>query len=148
MKIAFDIDDTLIIPSVVTGNRDIPNFDTIAIYRWFQAQGYEMVLWSGSGCDWAQTWGEKLGLEPFEVRVKSADYDDILIAFDDCDVLLGIANVKVKRLDNFVSRKEWNKNKKSSLDLDLLAKEIELYGKQEPRETKQPNQISNRQATT
>ena len=25
MKIAFDIDDTLIVPSVVTGNRDIPN---------------------------------------------------------------------------------------------------------------------------
>lgn len=46
MKIAFDIDDTLIIPSVVTGNRDVPNFDTIAIYRWFQAQGHEMFLWS------------------------------------------------------------------------------------------------------
>ena len=68
MKIAWDIDDTIIIPSVVTGDRDVPNYDTIAILRWFQAQGHEIILWSGSGIDWAQTWGEKLGLQPFTVR--------------------------------------------------------------------------------
>lgn len=113
MKIAFDIDDTLIIPSVVTGGRDVPNFDTIAIYRWFQAQGHEMILWSGSGCDWAQTWGEKLGLAPFTVRTKEkVAWGEVDIAFDDCDVDLAKVNVKVKRVKNSVSRKEWNKNKK------------------------------------
>ena len=130
MRIAFDIDDTLIIPSIVTGDRDVPNYDTISILRWFQAQGHEIILWSGSGVDWAKTWGEKLGLQPFKVRVKEANIvhphtdkscsdrecneDDyyVDIAFDDCDVDLAKVNIKVKRLDNFISRKEWNKNKK------------------------------------
>jgi hypothetical protein len=34
------------------------------------------------------------------------------IAFDDCDVDLGTVNIKVKRLNNSISRKDWNKNKK------------------------------------
>lgn len=115
MKIAFDIDDTLIIPSVVTGDRDVPNYDTIAILRWFQAQGHEIYLWSGSGMDWAKTWGEKLGLQPFAVLPKGAlvlDSEKIDICFDDCDVELAKVNVKVKRLDNFISRKEWNQTKR------------------------------------
>jgi len=111
MRIAFDIDDCLIIPSVATGlDRDTPNYDTIALYKWFQAQGHEMVLWSGSGTDWAKTWGEKLGLQPFTVLVKEARAD-IGIAFDDCDVRLADVNVKVKRLNNGISRADWNKNK-------------------------------------
>lgn len=114
MKIAFDVDDTLIIPSVVTGNRDVPNFDTIAIYRWFQAQGHYMIIWSGSGTDWASTWAEKLGLQPDEIRVKTAS-PDVDIVFDDCDVKLGMVNIKVKRLDNFISRKEWNQKKRPPL---------------------------------
>lgn len=124
MKIAFDIDDTLIIPSVVTGDRDVPNYDTIAILRWFQAQGHTIILWSGSGVDWARTWGEKLGLAPFEVRVKTKyitlDTPDgsvaplIDIAFDDCDVDLAKVNVKVKRVANSISRAEWNKNKRDA----------------------------------
>lgn len=111
MRIAFDIDDTLIIPSVVTGDRDVPNYEVIDIYRWFQNQGHIMILWSGSGVDWAKTWGEKLGLRPNEIRVKKKA-EDIDICFDDCDVDLAKVNVKVKRLDNHISRKEWNKNKK------------------------------------
>jgi hydroxymethylpyrimidine pyrophosphatase-like HAD family hydrolase len=117
MKVAFDIDDTLIIPSVVTGDRDVPNYDTIAILRWFQAQGHEIVLWSGSGMEWAQTWGEKLGLQPFIVRMKGETLVDI--AFDDCDVKLGTVNVKVKRLDNHISRKEWNASPKPNDSEDI-----------------------------
>lgn len=110
MRIAWDIDDTLIVPSVVTGDRDTPNYDTIAIYKWFQSQGHTMILWSGSGLDWARTWGEKLGLAPFEVIVKDKK-GGIDIAFDDCDVDLATVNVKVKRYNNEISRKEWNKTK-------------------------------------
>lgn len=63
MKIAFDIDDCLLVPSVASGfGNDTPNYDTIAVYKWFQAQGHAVGLWSGSGVDWAKTWGEKLGL--------------------------------------------------------------------------------------
>ena len=130
MKIAFDIDDTLIIPSVAktdNGGRDTPNYETITILRWFQAQGHEIILWSGSGMDWAQAWGEKLGLAPFTVmpkekRVKIDSYANpdtpttplvslVDIAFDDCDVDLAKVNVKVKRINNGVSRADWNNNK-------------------------------------
>lgn len=114
MKIAFDIDDTLLVPSVVMGNGvsgdNVPHHDVIAVYRWFQAQGCEMVLWSGSGIDWAKRWGEKFGLEPFTVRMKEKS-EDIDIAFDDCVVNLGKVNVRVKRLENGISRADWNKNK-------------------------------------
>lgn len=128
MRIAFDIDDTIIVPSVVTGGRDTPNYETIALYKWFQSQGHHMILWSGSGVDWAAAWNEKLGLQADEIRVKKADivckdepcigrecpnhdyYVDI--AFDDCDVDLAKVNVKVQRFNNNVSRKEWNKTKR------------------------------------
>lgn len=109
MKIAFDVDDTLIIPSVVTGARDVPNYETIAIFRWFQAQGNDMIIWSGSGLDWATTWAEKLGLQA-RIIVKGSEPVDI--AFDDCDVTLGKVNVKVKRIENSISRAEWNKTKR------------------------------------
>lgn len=111
MKIAFDVDDTLIIPSVVTGDRDVPNYETIAVYRWFQAQGNYMIIWSGSGIDWATSWAEKLGLRPDEIRTKQKS-EDIDIAFDDCDVNIGKVNIKVRRVSNNISREFWNKNKK------------------------------------
>lgn len=111
LKIAFDIDDTLIIPSVVTGNVDIPNYETIKIYKWFQNQGHYMILWSDSGVDWVQTWSKKLGLNPDEIRIKEKNLE-IDLAFDDCDVDLAKINIKVKRINNSISRSEWNKNKK------------------------------------
>jgi len=111
LTIAWDVDDTLIIPSIVSGtNRDIPNYETIAILKWFQSQGHKIVIWSGSGVDWAKTWAEKLGLIA-EIRIKQKS-EDIDICFDDCAVDLAKVNIKVKRYKNFVSREEWNKNKK------------------------------------
>ncbi len=111
MRVAFDIDDTLLVPAVATGfERDTPNYDTVALYKWFQAQGCEMILWSGSGMDWAQTWGEKLGLAPFTVLQKEKR-EDVDIAFDDCEVDLARVNVRVNRLNNGVSRKDWNETK-------------------------------------
>lgn len=115
MKIAFDVDDTLIIPSVALDAPEyspynVPNYEVIAVYRFFQAQGHDMIIWSGSGVDWAKTWGEKLGLRPFTVRMKEQS-EDVDIAFDDCDVTLARVNVKVKRVNNWISRADWNKNK-------------------------------------
>jgi phosphoserine phosphatase len=110
LLVAFDVDDTLIVPSVATGyGRDTPNYDTIAMFKWFQAQGHHMIIWSGSGVDWAKTWAEKLGLEA-EIRRKGDIEVDI--AFDDCDVKLGKVNVKVRRLNNNISREDWNKEKR------------------------------------
>ena len=111
MKIAWDVDDCLIVPAVATGfDRDTPNYETIALFRWFQNQGHYIIVWSGSGTDWAKTWCEKLGLSPDEIRIKQKS-DDVDIAFDDCDVDLAKVNIKVKRLNNSISRKEWNQNK-------------------------------------
>lgn len=114
LKVAFDIDDTLLVPSIVGPNGisgdNVPNYEVISVLRWFQAMGAEIVLWSGSGVDWAQRWGEKFGLEPFTVRRKEKS-EDIDIAFDDCIVDLGKVNMRVKRLRNGLSREEWNKTK-------------------------------------
>ena len=112
LVIAWDVDDCLIIPSVVTGDRDIPNYETIAIYRWFQAQGNHMIIWSGSGVSWAEMWAEKLGLAPDEIRPKGEGREDVDIAFDDCDVELAKVNVKVGRVANNISRDLWNKTKR------------------------------------
>lgn len=110
MKIAFDTDDTLIVPGIcVDLPRDIPNYETIAIYKWFQAQGNHMIIWSGGGVDYAATWAEKLGLKPDEIRVKEK-CEDIDICFDDCIVDLAKVNVRVKRINNRVDRTEWNKH--------------------------------------
>lgn len=101
MKIAFDVDDTLIMPPEATDlDRDIPNYEIINIYRFFQSQGHYMIVWSGGGLDYARMWAEKLGLKPNEVRAKAPAKDEVDIAFDDCDIDLARVNVKVKRLKN------------------------------------------------
>jgi len=111
MKIAFDVDDTLTIPSVVNGfDRDTPNYETIALFKWFQSQGHEMIIWSGGGVDYAKMWAEKLGLNA-EIREKTKS--DVDIAFDDCDVDLAKVCVKVKRIANHISRAEWNEHRKA-----------------------------------
>jgi hypothetical protein len=112
LAIAFDVDDCLLIPSVATGlGVDTPNYHVVGMYQWFQEQGHYMVVWSGSGLDWAKTWSDKLGLKPDEVAVKHKRAN-IDLAFDDCDVDLAKVNIKVKRLNNQISRSDWNKNKK------------------------------------
>lgn len=124
MKIAFDVDDTLIIPSVALDGKasyDVPNYKVIDIYRGFQESGAHMIIWSGGGVDYARMWADKLGLFPDEIRVKQKG-EDIDIAFDDCDVDLGKVNIKVKRLNNQISRKDWNIHKQSNLENDRKEK--------------------------
>lgn len=98
MKIAFDVDGTLI--SHQEYDCDTPNYEVIAIYRWFQAQGHTMIVWSGCGIDYAQMWAEKLGLSPDMVilKTRSKEKSGIDIAFDDCDVDLATVNFKVKTM--------------------------------------------------
>lgn len=108
LVIAWDVDDTLIVPAVATEfDRDVPNYEAIAIYRWFQAQGHYMVIWSGGGEDYAKTWAEKLGLTADEIIAKDTRMKDwIDIAFDDSDIDLAKINIKVKRIKNWINRKE------------------------------------------
>ena len=60
MIIAFDVDDTLIVPNVATKTIDIPNYRNIWLYQWFQENGDRMIIWSGGGEDYAKHWAEKL----------------------------------------------------------------------------------------
>jgi hypothetical protein len=110
--IAFDLDDTLLLPSVATGLPvDTPNYEVIDSYMTFKKMGFHMIIWSGSGVDYAARWAEKLGLMPDEIRMKQKS-DDIDIAIDDCVVDLAKMNIRVKRLNNSISREGWNKHEK------------------------------------
>lgn len=116
LVIAWDVDDTLIVPAVATGlDVDTPSYEAIAVYRWLQAQGHIMVVWSGSGEDYARMWGTKLGLNADVYRDKhdrapfTSDDGSFLqalpdLTFDDSDLTLGTVNVKVRRVNNGVVR--------------------------------------------
>lgn len=108
MIIAWDVDDSLILPPEATGRtdgRDVPNYELIAVYRWFQSQGHRMIVWSGGGEDYARMWADKLGLEPDEVHAKGPMKDLkgnplVDICFDDCIVDLARVNIQVRRKNN------------------------------------------------
>jgi hypothetical protein len=105
LTVAFDVDDTLIVPAVATGfDSDTPNYEVIALYRWFQAQRNFMIIWSGGGEDYAETWAEKLGLTADAYCDKHDAQYAVDLAFDDSDLTLAKVNVKVKRLNNSVVR--------------------------------------------
>ena len=70
-----------------------------------------MIIWSGGGKDYAEMWARRLGLEADEIMAKDTRLKDkIDIAFDDSDIDLAKVNIKVKCINNSVSRKEWNKH--------------------------------------
>lgn len=108
LVVAFDVDDTLVVPAAATGfDRDVPNYDTIALYRWFQSQGNTMVIWSGGGADYARDWADKLGLVADDYLDKHYAASQGVhpdLAFDDSDLILATVNVKVKRVNNKVIR--------------------------------------------
>ena len=112
LVIAFDVDDTLLTPRIVTPwDYETPHYENIQAYKWFQKQGCHMIVWSGSWTDWARTWSDKFWLFPDEIRVKQKS-DDVDICIDDCNVDLATINLKVKRINNQISRKEWNETKR------------------------------------
>lgn len=113
MKVAFDIDDTLIIPSVANPSwQNIWNTENIALYKKLQSEWHYMILWSWSGIKWCEYWNDKLNLNCDEIRVKQFYPDSpVDICYDDCVVDLAIENIRVKRVNNSISRKEWNKTK-------------------------------------
>ena len=104
VKVAFDVDDTLIIPGVALGvNYPTPNIDVINVYQFFQKQGCHMIVWSNQGAEYAAEISQWLGLNPHETLKKGAC--NVHIAFDDSECQLGVTNVKVKRINNHISRK-------------------------------------------
>lgn len=92
MKVAFDIDSTLIKKGI--DGRDVPRYDVIELYKWFQSHMWHMYIWSGGGTEYAKSWAEKLGL--YDATIISKDeYHNIDISVDDEDVKLAKVNIKV-----------------------------------------------------
>lgn len=75
--VAFDVDWTLITEDYK------PIYENIMLFKTFQKLGCNMVIWSGCGMDYAQQWGDKLGLQSFTVYEKGSFEPDIV--FDDMD---------------------------------------------------------------
>jgi len=90
MIVAFDVDGTLIYQ--VGEYVDTPRYDVIQMFELFQKFGCEMVIWSGSGMDYAERWAQKLGLDA-KILAKGSITPDI--ALDDMEVELGKVNIKV-----------------------------------------------------
>lgn len=92
MIVAFDVDGTLI-------NFDnTPNYKVIDILRWFKSNGDRIIVWSGGGVDYANSWVRRLGLEVYATMIKSkrlAEQEGVDIAFDDEFVELGKVNIKI-----------------------------------------------------
>lgn len=90
MKIAFDVDGTLI--HQVGVREDTPRYDVIMLFTFFKNLGCDMYIWSGGGVEYAARWTEKLGLEATVVAKGSFKPN---IAFDDMEVDLGDTNIQV-----------------------------------------------------
>lgn len=101
LRVAYDIDDT-IYKINNEKRRQEPDYELIAVLKWFANNGDEVYLWSAAGPDYCRIIAEKLGID---VYVK--DYipkpelhgynPDIDITFDDCEIGLGNTNVLVRR---------------------------------------------------
>jgi hypothetical protein len=74
MKIAFDCDYTLV------DEQYNPIYDNIDLYRWFERHGWDCIIWSGGGVDYAQHIASKLGLKG---RVVDKCSESVDIAVDD-----------------------------------------------------------------
>lgn len=90
MKIAFDVDGTLIYQ--VGEKEDTPRYDIISMFKMFEKLGWDMYVWSGGGYHYAERWAEKLGLDA-TIAVKGSFKPDI--AVDDMEVELGTVNIRV-----------------------------------------------------
>lgn len=78
--VAFDVDGTLI-----TLKDDLPREEVIAILKGFsRLGGYQVIVWSGGGAEYAQRWVDRLGLNDYVDAVITKDRNlEVDIAFDD-----------------------------------------------------------------
>ena len=118
MRIAFDLDDTLwkvihgcsddcefrqqhpserICDVHLRTTKQVPDYELIAVLKWFYQNGDYIHVWSAGGVDYAQTIVDKLGLEKMVTVIPKGSSEDMDLTFDDEAVTLGKVNIKVKR---------------------------------------------------
>ena len=103
--IAFDVDGTLIrnvavgdgrIPGVIS-NEDVPivhQINTLQVLA--HSKNVRIVVWSGGGKQYAETWGRRLGLDQYVWRYASKlEYQELK---QQCDFLIAIDDIQSTRL--------------------------------------------------
>lgn len=96
MKIAFDVDGTLI-----SFPDDQPRRNIIEMLITLRMSGHDIIVWSGGGKEYAEVWVKRLFLAPYVQlvmekplhRIDEGPFADI--CFDDEEVKLATVNVRV-----------------------------------------------------
>ena len=98
MKIAFDIDNTL-----MKFDRErkiqVPDYHLISVLHWFVANGDDVIIWSGGGKDYVDRTIEKLGLHNVR-NVTPKGSEKVDIAFDDETAEIANINILVRRFEH------------------------------------------------
>ncbi len=98
MKIAFDIDGTLLIVDHTNG-RSVVNESLLNVLRWFHENGDEVYLWSSGGVEYAKEIAGKLNISDLVEVIEKPDFGqrhpDMDLAFDDVETNLAKTNIKV-----------------------------------------------------
>jgi len=76
-KIAFDIDGTLLDEMT-----NAPKYWVVDLLLWFKKLGWDVIIWSGGGVDYAKTITKRLGFKDL-VRVVAKGSEEVDIAVDD-----------------------------------------------------------------
>lgn len=93
MRIAFDVDETLITTSA--HGDTIPNFKVLQILHNLYDLGCDIYVWSGGGIDYAELWARRLGLWGMVSIIPKDGNFNMDICFDDMEVNLAKVNIKV-----------------------------------------------------
>lgn len=109
--VAFDVDGTLIRNTDEDRVHGVPSNNDVPIVHWINTlqvlstcKNVRIVVWSGGGKQYAETWGRRLGLDDYVWRYASKlEHQELkamcefLIAFDDIQATaLGDANLIVR----------------------------------------------------
>lgn len=104
ITVAFDVDGTLVswheTEEMQSGGGygyDVPNDAAINLLKAFKQLGCRIIVWSGSGEDYARMWVKRLWLEPHVdvVTAKPPAGECVHIAVDDCEVDFGKVNLRI-----------------------------------------------------
>jgi phosphoserine phosphatase len=101
--IAFDVDGTLIKNAGVDRQHGIPSNDDVPIVYQINTlmvlstyKNVKIVVWSGGGKQYAETWGRRLGLDKYVWRYASKlEHEDIK---QRCDTLIAIDDIQATNL--------------------------------------------------
>jgi hypothetical protein len=101
--IAFDVDGTLIKNAGIDREHGIPSSGDVPIVYWINTlqvlstcKNVKIVVWSGGGKQYAETWGRRLGLDQYVWQYASKLEHPRLKAL--CDSLIAIDDIQATAL--------------------------------------------------